>query len=377
MASQGRRVYLDHAATSPLRPEAAAAMAATGPLANPAAVHASGRRARAMLDDAREQIAALLGARPLELVFTSGGTEADNIAVLGAARADERGRAVEISGVEHAAIQGLAAPGLLGDRARVLPVDRCGRADPDSIGAAGPVGAVSVMAVNNETGTLQPLAACAEAAHRAGALFHTDAVQALGHIPVDLGGWGADMASFSAHKIGGPVGIGVLWRRRGISPAPVGAGGGQEAGLRSGTQTVALARGFAAALERALAELPASRARWRRLRRRICRAAAAVGGVTVDGGDGVSPAICHLTVAGARGDDMALLLDRAGIDCSTGSACHAGVSAPSQVMIAMGATAQQASSCLRFSMGPGTGDDEVDRLVEALPTVVARARGAR
>lgn len=379
MVSEARtdceRIYLDQAATGHLRAAAAEAMAGTGPLANPAAVHTAGRRARAMLDDAREQIAALLGVRPLEIVFTSGGTEADNLAVLGAARSDPR--PVEISAVEHAAVSGLAAPGLLGERARVLPVDGAGRVDPGSVGAAGPVGVVSVMAVNNETGTVQPVAGCAEAAHRAGAVFHTDAVQALGHVPVDLAAWDADLASFSAHKIGGPVGIGALWRRRGADVATIGAGGGQEAGVRSGTQTVALARGFAAALAEALGELEEARRRWACLRRRLVAAAASIDGVVVDGGEDVSPSICHLSVEGARGDDLQLLMDQQGVDCSTGSACHAGVSEPSQVMLAMGRTAGQASSCLRFSFGPETTIAEIDRVAALLPGVVSRARGAR
>lgn len=369
------RIYLDHAATGPLRGASASTMAGTGPIGNPAAVHTAGRRARAMLDDAREQIAGLLGVRPLEIVFTSGGTEADNLAVLGAARRDPR--PVEISAVEHAAVAGLAAPGLLGERARVLPVDGAGLVDPASIGADGAVGTVSVMAVNNETGTVQRIADCAEAAHQAGALFHTDAVQALGHIPVDLAAWGADMASFSAHKIGGPVGIGALWRRRGVDVDPIGAGGGQEAGVRSGTQLVALARGFAAALAEALDEMEESRRRWAGLRGRLVAAAGAIDGVRVDGGDDVSPSICHLSVEGARGDDLQLLLDQRGVDCSTGSACHAGVSAPSQVMLAMGRSDEEASSCLRFSFGPTTTVGDIDQVARLLPDVVARARRAR
>lgn len=369
------RLYLDHAATGPLRPVAASAMVSTGAVGNPAAVHTAGRRARAMLDDAREQIATLLGVRPLELVFTSGGTEADNLAVLGAAGAGAD--PVEISAVEHAAISGLAAPGLLGDRVRVLPVDAEGCVDPATIGTRGPASVVSVMAVNNETGTVQPVAQCAEASHRAGALFHTDAVQALGHLPFDLAAWDVDLASFSAHKIGGPVGIGALWRRRGVDVAAVGAGGGQEAGVRSGTQMVALARGFAAALAESLAELDEARRRWERLRDRLASAAVAIDGVAVDGGRDVSPSIVHLSVEGARGDDLQLLLDQDGVDCSTGSACHAGVSAPSQVMLAMGRTPEQASSCLRFSFGPATTTAEIERVAALLPEVVARARRAR
>lgn len=370
----GGRIYLDHAATSPLRSAALAAMASTGPVANPAAVHTAGRRARAMLEDAREEIAALLGVRPLEIVLTSGGTEADSLALLGAAGGD---RAVAISAVEHAAVSGLTAAGLLGARARVLPVDADGLVDPGSVGELSGPALVSVMAVNNETGAVQPVAACAEAAHRAGALFHTDAVQALGHLPVDLAGWDADLASFSSHKIGGPVGIGALWVRRGVRLAPITAGGGQEAGVRSGTQMVALARGFAAALGEALADLERARRTWEGLRSRLVAAAGGIEGVEVDGGRSVSPAICHLSVSGARGDDLQLLLDALGVDCSTGSACHAGVSRPSEVMLAMGRTPAQASSCLRFSFGPDTTTAEIERVAALLPGVVAQARAAR
>lgn len=369
----GGRVYLDHAATSPLRPAALAAVASTGPIANPAAVHSAGRAARAMLDDAREQIAGLLGVRPLEIVFTSGGTEADSLALLGASGSG----AVGISAVEHAAVAGVTAPGLLADRVRLLPVDADGVVDPSAIGALSRLSLVSVMTVNNETGVVQPVAGCAEAAHRAGALFHTDAVQALGHEPVDLAGWDVDLASFSAHKIGGPVGIGALWVRRGVTVPAITAGGGQEAGIRSGTQMVALARGFAAALVEALGELDRRIEVWTGLRNRLMAAVAAIGGVHADGGPAVSPAICHLSVDGARGEDLQLLLDARGIDCSTGSACHAGVAAPSQVMLAMGRTPAQASSCLRFSFGPETTAAQIDRLTAVLPEVVAQARAVR
>ncbi len=370
---EGARSYLDHAATSPLSGAALAAMVDTGPVANPASVHTAGRHARALLDDAREQIAALLGVRPLEIILTSGGTEADTLALMGAGGTGQVG----ISAVEHAAIAGLGAPHLLGSRVRLLPVDSDGVVDPSAIATLDHPSVVSVMTVNNETGVVEPVAECAQAAHRAGALLHTDAVQGLGHLPMDLADRGVDLASFSAHKIGGPVGIGALWVRRGVRVEAVTAGGGQEAGVRSGTQQVALARGFAAALAQAQGELADRLERWHRLRERLVTAARRIEAVAVDGGDHVSEAICHLSVAGARGDDMQLLLDARGIDCSTGSACHAGVSAPSQVMLAMGRTPAEASSCLRFSFGPATSMAEIDRLTAILPGVVDRARAVR
>lgn len=371
--AEGARSYLDHAATSPLSRAALEAMVSTGPVANPASVHTAGRHARALLDDAREQIAALLGVRPLEIILTSGGTEADTLALMGAGGTGQIG----ISAVEHAAIAGLGAPRLLGSRVRLLPVDSDGVVDPSAIATLDHPSVVSVMTVNNETGVVEPVAECAQAAHRAGALLHTDAVQGLGHLPMDLADRGVDLASFSAHKIGGPVGIGALWVRRGVRVEAVTAGGGQEAGVRSGTQQVALARGFAAALAQAQGQLEDRRVRWHRLRERLVSAARRIDAVTVDGGDHVSEAICHLSVAGARGDDMQLLLDAQGIDCSTGSACHAGVSAPSQVMLAMGRTPAEASSCLRFSFGPATSMAEIDRLAAILPEVVDRARAVR
>lgn len=336
-------------------------------------MHTAGRHARALLDDAREQIAALLGVRPLEIILTSGGTEADTLALMGAGGTGQVG----ISAVEHAAIAGLGAPHLLGSRVRLLPVDSDGVVDPSAIATLDHPSVVSVMTVNNETGVVEPVAECAQAAHRAGALLHTDAVQGLGHLPMDLADRGVDLASFSAHKIGGPVGIGALWVRRGVRVEAVTAGGGQEAGVRSGTQQVALARGFAAALAQAQGELADRLERWHRLRERLVTVARRIEAVAVDGGDHVSEAICHLSVAGARGDDMQLLLDARGIDCSTGSACHAGVSAPSQVMLAMGRTPAEASSCLRFSFGPATSMAEIDRLTAILPGVVDRARAVR
>lgn len=371
------RVYLDHAATSPLSRAAATAMATTPPLGNPSATHGSGRRAAALLEDAREEIAALLGVSPLEVVFTSGGTEADSLAVTGAL--SDGGRAW-VSAVEHPAVAGLADPLLLGERVRVLPVDGDGHVDPDRVSpSAGDV--VSVMTVNNETGVVQPVAECAERARRAGALMHTDAVQALGHLPLDPRGWGVDLMSLSAHKIAGPVGIGALWVRRGVRVHPLVAGGGQQQGVRPGTQTVMLARGFAAALAEALDELDERMDRWDRLRRRLVEGLARIEGIGVDGHDQAGPdqsaAICHLTVEGVRSADLLVLLDRDGIDASAGSACQAGVSRPSTVMLAMGRSRAEASAGLRISFGPHTDEADVDAVLSSLPEAVSRARAAR
>ncbi|WCC80828.1 cysteine desulfurase family protein [Cutibacterium equinum] len=369
------RAYFDHAATSPLRPEALAAMSEPVP-GNPGAIHGSGRAARALLEDAREEIASLLGVAPLEVVLTSGGTEADMVGVMGAVR---HGHAL-ISAVEHPAVGTVTSPWLLGTRAGVLPVDQTGIVDPDSI-AVSPLSkdldVVSVMTVNNETGACQPVPQIAEKAHEAGALMHTDAVQALGHIPVDLDGWGVDLASFSAHKIGGPVGIGALWIRRGVEVHPVSPGGGQQFAIRSGTQPVALARGFAAALRACIAQFDEQTAQWQVWRERIVESCRLIPGVSVDDAATTSPTIIHLSVDRARGTDIVTLADRDGVDLSAGSACHAGVSRPSPTMLAMGRSDVEASSGVRISMGYTTTQADVDRLLAVLPAVIAQASGAR
>lgn len=367
------RAYFDHAATSPLRREAREAMACTVP-GNPGAIHGSGRAARALLEDAREEIASLLGVGPLEIVFTSGGTESDMLAVMGAVR---DGRAL-VSAVEHPAVGGLVSPWLLGKRCELLPVNHAGLVDPDEVGGhSGNLDVVSVMAVNNETGACQPVSRVAEAAHQAGALMHTDAVQALGHIPVDLDGWGVDLASFSAHKIGGPVGIGALWVKRGVKLHPVSPGGGQQYGIRSGTQPVALACGFAAALRACVDEFDTMTARWQSWRQRVIAWCRQQPEVTVDDAPMTSPSIIHLSVAGTRGTDLVMLADRDGVDLSAGSACHAGVSRPSPTMLAMGRDDDAASSGLRISMGYTTTDVDIDRLLATLPAAIRKASGAR
>ena len=367
------RAYFDHAATSPLRREALEAMACAVP-GNPGAIHDSGRAARALLEDAREEIASLLGVGPLEIVFTSGGTESDALAVIGGVR---DGLAL-VSAVEHPAVGGLTSPWLLGKRCEVLPVDHAGLVDPDEVGRhSGDLDVVSVMAVNNETGACQPVSRVAEVAHQAGALMHTDAVQALGHIPVDLDEWEVDLASFSAHKIGGPVGIGALWVRRGVELHPVSPGGGQQYGIRSGTQPVALACGFAAALRACVDEFDTMTARWQSWRERVMAWCRQQPEVTVDDAPVTSPSIIHLSIAGARGTDVVMLADRDGVDLSAGSACHAGVSRPSPTMLAMGKDEDAASSGVRISMGYTTTDADIDRLLAALPAAIHKASGAR
>lgn len=371
---QKARVYLDHAASSPASAQVCAAVAeAMAQAGNPSSLHGAGRDARRRLEQARESVAADLGARPGEVVFTSGGTEANNLALLGATGAE--GEAL-VSAVEHVSV--LEARRVLGSRVTVLPVDAAGRVDPAAMASAiGPATRiVSVMWVNNETGVVQPVGEIAGAARAAGVLSHTDAVQAVGHLPVDFADTGLDLLTLSAHKFGGPVGIGALLVRRGVTLTPPGFGGGQEAKLRSGTVPVALAVGMAVALREASARLGTEAVRLAGLASGLTAGLAALPGVTVNTTAPASPAIVNATFDGLRADDLLLLLDAAGIDCSTGSACTAGVHRPSEVLLALGRNEAEASASLRFSLGWTSTDADVDALLAALPDAVARARAA-
>ena len=372
--TRSARRFLDHAAGSPLVGPALAAMAEVWELAgNPSSLHSSGRALRRHLEQAREAVAADLGAHPTEVVFCSGGTEANNLALLGAAGATGE---VLVSAVEHPSIS--EAHRLLGDRVGVLQVDPEGRVDPAAVGPAiGPATRlVSVMWVNNETGAVQPVAQVAAVARAAGVWCHSDAVQAAGHLPVDFAGSGLDLLSVSGHKVGGPVGIGALLVRRGVTLAPSGVGGGQEARLRSGTVPTALAVGFAAALHDAVARLDAEAARLAGLAELLTAGLAAIPGARLNTTPPASPAIVNVTIPGTRADDLLLMLDAEGIDCSTGSACTAGVHQPSEVLLAMGRSLADASASLRFSFGPQTTTDDIDAVLAVLPGAVQRARAA-
>ena len=368
-------VYLDHAATSPLRPEAVEAfVAASGLVGNASSLHRPGQRARRRLEEAREELAAAVGASPSEVIFTSGGSEADTIAVLGgweAGRSRGRSRCL-VSAVEHPAVKGAVSRG-----AEVLPV---GAEGVVSLGALEEtldeaVAVVSVMWVNNETGVVQPVSEVRELAGAVGAWMHTDAVQALGHVPVDFGAGGVDLMSLSAHKIGGPVGVGALLARRLVVPAAVGLGGGQESEVRSGTQPVALAAAFARAASVAVGELSAEAARLSALRDRVAEACVAAGGRLNSRPDG-APHILNVTFDGVRADDLLFLLDQRGIAASVGSACRAGVHQPSEVLLAMGRTTDEATQSLRFSLGWTTTPADADRLVAVLPEALSVARSA-
>ena len=382
------RSYLDHAATTPMVAAAVEAMAAQlGIVGNPSSLHASGRAARRVVEESREEIASLLGAQPAEVIFTSGGTEADNVAIKGAygvrARAEGRRRLV-VSAIEHHAVLDPArwlATAAGADLVEVAVDDR-GLIAPDALDEAvtEETALVSIMWANNEIGTLQPVPAVVDRAHRMGAWAHSDAVQAVGQVPVDFEASGLDLMTVTAHKLGGPVGVGALVARRRIELEPVQHGGGQEREVRSGTLDVAAIAGFATALEVAIARRSAETARLETLRAGLVAAVLAAAPDAVVHGPAADadrlPGVLNVELPGCSSDALLLLLDAAGIDCSTGSACTAGVAEPSHVLLALGRTESQARSALRFSLGHTSSSADVDALSRALPEVLTRARAA-
>lgn len=375
------RVHLDHAAGTGVSPAARAALLEALTLTgNPSSLHASGRRARRVLEESRESLAASLGAHPTEVVLTSGGTEADNLALRGSWLARRAGGrdAVAVSTVEHPAVAETAAA-LRAEGAAVveLGVDGDGTVRPEAWDTLDQrVAVASVMWVNNETGTVQPVERLVASARRVGAWSHSDAVQAVGVEDVDFAASGLDLMSVSGHKLGAPVGVGALLVRREVALQPVGWGGGQERDLRSGTVPVALAAALAAACADVVATRGERVARWAGLRDRLLAGVAAAGstGVSIHGGPRTSPAIVMLGFDGLRADDLLMLLDAAGVDCSTGSACSAGVVGPSAVLLASGLDERAAAGALRFSFGATSTPADVDALLAALPDAVARAR---
>jgi cysteine desulfurase len=386
--------YLDHAATTPMLPQAAEAMAALLTLpGNASSLHAAGRRARRVVEESRETIAAALGARPSEVVFTSGGTESDNLAVKGLfwarRRSDPRRRRLLLSAVEHHAVLDSALWLTEHDDATItwLPVDECGRLAPEVLRAAieenpDDVAIVSVMWANNEVGTVQPIEALAAVAHDHGVPIHTDAVQAVGQLPVDFAASGVDAMTATGHKFGGPLGAGVLLLGRDVDCTPVLHGGGQERDVRSGTLDVAAISGLAMAAEIAVKEQPSRADRLRSLRddlvarMRVAVPDALLNGVPVDDGASRLPGNAHFSFPGCEGDALLMLLDARGIECSTGSACSAGVARPSHVLLAMGHDEERARGSLRFSLGHTSTADDVDALMSAIGPTVERARSA-
>jgi cysteine desulfurase len=374
-------VYLDYAATTPLRPEVREAMLAVlgERWGNPSSVHRWGREARAALDDARARFAAAIGASPAEIVFTRGGTEADNLAVLGRARADAS-RTVAVSAIEHKAVLASAKALATDDWVmRILPVDGDGRVDLDALAAivrADRPAVVSVMWANNEVGAIQPVEEIAALCGEAGVAFHSDAVQALGKLPVRLDRVPVDLAAFSAHKLGGPRGTGALFVRRGTHLDPLLHGGGQERGLRSGTEDVAGAVGLALAAELADAERETVMARVAaqrdRLEAGLCER---VPGLRVNAtGAARLATISNVSAPGADAEMLLMALDLEGVAASSGSACSSGAVEPSHVLTAMGLPADVAGPSVRFSLGRDTTDADIDRVLEVFPAVVERLR---
>jgi len=382
--------YLDHAATTPVLPEVIAAITeALGERGNPSSLHASGRRARRRVEESREELAAALGARPSEVVLTAGGTEADNLAVKGiywARRAaDGRRRRVVASAVEHHAVLDAVDWLVAHEGAEVswLPVDEYATVSPGALRRAveqnpDDVALVSVMWANNEVGTVEPVAELAAVAHEYGIPFHTDAVQAVGAVPVDFTASGADALTMTGHKLGGPVGAGALLLRRDVDCVPLQHGGGQERDVRSGTLDVSGAVGLATATRLAIQRRPEVSARVAALRDELVAGVlASVPDARVNGHPTHRlPGIANLTFPGCEGDALLMLLDAAGVECSTGSACSAGVAQPSHVLIALGATPAEARGTLRFSLGHSSTRADVDAAVEAIVPAVQRARRA-
>jgi cysteine desulfurase len=382
--------YLDHAATTPMLAEALDAfVAAAREVGNPSSLHAAGRKARRLVEESRERIAAVLGCRPSEVVFTSGGTESDNLAVKGifwAQRSASLNRTrVVVSSVEHHAVLD-AADWLVSHEGALitrLPVAADGRVEPARLAEVlerypDEIAVVSVQWANNEVGTVQPVAELARVAAAAGVPLHTDAVQAIGQIPVDFATSGAAALTVTGHKLGGPVGVGALLLGRDVATTPLLHGGGQERDVRSGTLDTPGVAAFAVAVELAVKSQQEYANRIGALRDELVSRVRAVVPDVIFNGDPVGrlPGNAHFSFPGCEGDALLLLLDAQGICCSTGSACSAGVAQPSHVLLAMGADDDRARSSLRFTLGHTSTRADVDALIAALPAAVERARRA-
>lgn len=372
-------VYLDHAATTPMRPEAVAAMLPflTEHFGNPSGAHVIARRAKQALEDARDEVAAALGCAPREVVFTGGGTESDNLAVAGVV-GRRGGRAVCAATEHHAVLHTVTALG-----GEVVPVCVTGMVDLDALSSAldrGDVAVVSVMLANNETGVIQPLDRVIDVVRSSAsdALVHTDAVQAVPWLDVASVAGDADLVAVSAHKFGGPKGVGALVVRRGVSLAPVIHGGGQEQDRRSGTHNLAGIVAMAAAMTATVAQRASTVARVAALRDRLVDGLLASVPGAVETGDRATKIAgnAHLRFPGVESETLLFLLDEAGICASAGSACASGALEPSHVLTAMGIPEAEAMSSLRLSLGSTTTVDDVDLALKTIPDVVSRLRTA-
>ena len=378
-----QRIYFDHNATTPIHPVVADAMVAAlrEEFGNPSSVHHFGQRAKALIDRARSSLAALIGADPSEVVFTSGGTESDNVAIRGTADALARNgrRHLVASAIEHEAVLNtLKALARSGSDTTLLSVGDTGIASPDDLRAVlrDDTALVSVMHANNEIGTIQPIAELARVAHERGALFHTDAVQTAGKIPIDVHTLGVDLLSLSAHKFYGPKGVGAIWSRRGLRILPIMTGGKQERNRRAGTENVTGIVGMGAAADVARARMEDEGARVTALRDRL--------------EEGILRAVPRTIINGARtprvpnttdisfdrveAESLLIALDLEGIAVSTGSACSSGTLEPSHVLKAMGFPAHRTQNSIRFSLGAANTEADVDRAVAVLPGIVEKLR---
>lgn len=397
-SEQSARVYLDHAATTDVLPAAIDAMVeqmrAGG---NPSSLHALGRDARATVEYARERIARAIGADPAEVIFTSGGTEADNLAVKGIywkrREEDPQRTRILVSSIEHHAVEDTCEWLEKAEGAHIewIPVDECGRVDPQTVRELieknpDDVALVTVMWANNEVGTVQPIPEIAAIAAEYGIPMHSDAVQAFGAVPIDFHASGTTTLAISGHKIGGPMGIGALVATRAVQMTPVLHGGGQERSVRSGTIDAPAIAGFAEAAVHAVEHLPEESARIAALRNELVAAVSAlIPQAHLSGEDPLTeeypgqkrlPGNAHFTFENAEGDTLLFLLDMQGISSSTGSACNAGVTRPSHVLIAMGMDEDTARSAQRFTLGHSSTGADIARLIAALPTAYTQAAKA-
>ena len=378
-----QRIYLDHNATTPLVSPALERFCSVARevWGNASSVHHFGQQAKAVLDGARASVAALLGAEPSEVVFTGGGTDGDNAAVRGAAEALEPSarRHLIVSSIEHEAVlQTAKALARRGWRVTLLPVGASGVVEPDALAAAltDDTAVVSVMHANNEIGTLQPVAELAALARARGALFHTDAVQTAGKLPIDVGALGVDLLSISAHKFGGPKGAGALWIRRGVRLVPFMTGGRQERGRRAGTENVPAIAGMGAAADYARETMGEAAPRVAALRDRLERGILErVPGTAMNGSGARVPNTTNISVDRVESESLLIALDLEGVAVSSGSACSSGTLEPSHVLKAMGFPHHRTLNSLRFSLGASNTEAEIERVIDVLPGLVTKLRG--
>lgn len=377
------RIYLDHNATTPLDPAVADRMMAVlrDDFGNPSSVHHFGQRAKAIIDEARSAVAALIGTEPGDVTFTGSGTESDNIAIRGVAEALEVSgrRHLIATGIEHEAVLNtLKALAKRGWRTTLLPVRESGVVSVDALREAitDDTAIVSIMHANNEVGTIQPIAELAQVARTKGALLHTDAVQSVGKIPVNVKALGVDLLSLSAHKFNGPKGVGAIWARRGVRLSPPITGGRQERGRRAGTENVAGIAGCGVAAALALEKLSSEADRLGALRDRLeAGIVSRVSGTVVNGGDSPRvPNTTNISFERTEAESLLIALDLEGVAVSTGSACSSGTLEPSHVLKAMGFPPHRTQNSIRFSLGAGNTEAEIDHVISIMPAVVDKLR---